>query len=163
MNSLSTPPKLLEKDIRDVFGCTSKNILAIPTWQKATCDIRNQNEKVRHELERLYLNCYDFISDVKNKSTGTSHGIKWVDASDPHSGHPLFGDRTNITYNKLEGLTTLLKYPSEKMDCCGMVYHPEYKECGYPVTMFTDMSKNELLNIIEKLINNSIEYILIYK
>ena len=43
-----------------------------------------------------------------------------------------FGNCTNITYRELFGLSYLLGYDSERMGCCGMVLHPEFKYNGYP-------------------------------
>ena len=53
---------------------------------------------------------------------------KWIDASSPFTGKTLFGIPSGHTYNEIDGLTKLLKYDFDKIGCCGMVYHPEYKE-----------------------------------
>ena len=39
--------------------------------------------------------------------------------------------------SQLEGLTSLLKYSSIPLGCCGIVLHPEWQRCAYPVTFFT--------------------------
>ena len=58
---------------------------------------------------------------------------------------------TGYTYNELEGLTKLLKYNNDKIGCCGMVYHPEFKDRSYPITVFTNMDFDKLKNILNNL------------
>eukprot|EP00967_Tisochrysis_lutea_P088391 scaffold125358_cov30-Tisochrysis_lutea.AAC.4 len=61
----------------------------------------------------------------------------WSDASCPLEGCAKFGTPTSVIYNELEGLTSLLKYSSVPIGCCGIVLHPQWQRCAYPVTFFT--------------------------
>ena len=48
-----------------------------------------------------------------------------------------YGTPTSAIYNELEGLTTLLRYDSIPIGCCGIVLHPQWHRRAYPVTLFT--------------------------
>ena len=73
---------------------------------------------------------------------------KWLDASCPFTGKALFGNPSGFIYNELDGLTKLLKYDNDKIGCCGMVYHPEFKDHSYPITVFTNMELDKLKDIL---------------
>lgn len=68
----------------------------------------------------------------------------WSDASCPMEGCAKYGTATSVIYNELEGLTSLLKYSSIPIGCCGIVLHPEWQRCAYPVTIFTTAPLNVL-------------------
>jgi hypothetical protein len=59
-------------------------------------------------------------------------------------GCAKYGTATPVIYNELEGLTSLLKYSSIPIGCCGIVLHPEWQRCAYPVTFFTTAPLNVL-------------------
>jgi hypothetical protein len=59
-------------------------------------------------------------------------------------GCAKYGTATSVIYNELEGLTSLLKYSSIPIGCCGIVLHPEWQRCAYPVTLFTTAPLNVL-------------------
>ena len=63
-------------------------------------------------------------------------------------GHSRYGTPTSCIYNELEGLTSLLKYSSVPIGCCGIVLHPEWQRCAYPVTLFTTAPPELLLAAI---------------
>ena len=125
-----------------------KNLLIIPTWQKSKYPINTLNQKINKELDRLYLNVLKFAKKLKLDLKSVN---KWLNGSSPITGQCLFGNPTNFTYNELENLTYLLKYSSDKIGCCGMVYHPNYGKYGYPVTLFSDAKLNDLVSIITNL------------
>ena len=61
----------------------------------------------------------------------------WSDVSCPMEGHSRYGTPTSVIYNELEGLTSLLRYDSVPIGCCGIVLHPKWQRRAYPVTFFT--------------------------
>ena len=117
------------------------------TWQKSKIPINIIGEDVSKELDRLYENFISFIKKIKKEINKLEY---WIDCSDPHTGKALFGNCTNITYRELYGLSYLLGYKSERIGCCGMVLHPDFKYNGYPITFFTDIKLDKLFNLEER-------------
>jgi len=62
---------------------------------------------------------------------------------------PRYGTSTSVIYNELEGLTSLLKYSAVPIGCCGIVLHPEWQRCAYPITFFTTAPLEVLQAAIE--------------
>lgn len=122
-----------------------KNIKIVCTWQKSRVPINIISEEVSKEMNKLYENFINYIKVIKEKVEEKDF---WLDASDPHTGKCLFGEKSNCIYNELQGLKYLLKYESEKMGCCGMVFHPTYQYHGYPITFFTDAPIDMLKKIL---------------
>ena len=139
-------PDIMKKNIQLVFkndiNFEKDDILIIPTWQKANMSLLEISDDVSKDMERLFLNFKKWILNLKKK---VNEKNKWIDASCPFTGKALFGIPTGYTYDELGGLTKLLKYDNDKIGCCGMVYHPEFKDRSYPITVFTNMELNELL------------------
>jgi len=145
--SIHKCPPLLAHDIYSVFknelepiyGSSKKSIeneiLIIPTWQKSEIDLISFDHNLSNHLDKLFLNFKDFLLNLKKNIEKKD---LWIDASCPHTGFCLLGQPTNYTYNELNGLTTLLKYNSDPMGCCGIVSHPIWGSHGYPVTIFTN-------------------------
>ena len=123
----------------------NNNLKIICTWQKAKMPINIISNEVSLEMDRLYNNFFNFIKIIKKKIEEKGF---WLDASDPHTGKCLFGEKTNFIYNELEGLKYLLKYESQKLGCCGMILHPEYQYHSYPITFFTNANTEMLKDIL---------------
>ena len=142
-------PDTMKKNIQLVFqndiDLKNENILIIPTWQKASLSLLDINQEVTEEMDRLFLNFKKWSLNLKNKINKKN---KWMNASSPFTGKALFGTPSGHTYSELEGLTKLLKYNSDQVGCCGMVYHPEFKDRSYPITLFTNLELEELKQIL---------------
>ena len=153
--TLHNPSKNLLNTVKDVFKisindyCKNNNlnfnkvcntITIIPTWQKSNISLLQKSDDVDHEMDRLYLNFKSWLDKIKMNNKDM-----WIDASSPHTGKPIYGTCTNFTYNELESLKTLLKYDNEPVGCCGMIYHPEYQDKSYPITLFTNIDENNLI------------------
>ena len=142
-------PKIMKKDIQLVFkndlDLDNENILIIPTWQQSSISLLDIDHDVTIEMDRLFINFKNWILPIKKK---INEAHKWIDVSCPFTGKALFGNPTNFTYNELEGLTKLLNYNNDKIGCCGMVYHPRFKDRSYPITIFTNMEINELIDLL---------------
>ena len=150
-HSIHKPPRMLRRDIELVFrpdiaeahqreaseGETvdeylAQRLLAVPTWQPATQDLSEISFKVNEERRGLLTNFHAWVNAVRSRLEGF-----WSDASDPMEGTALFGERTSVIYNELDGLTSLLRYDSIPIGCCGIVLHPKWQRRAYPVTFFT--------------------------
>ena len=141
-------PNIMRKDIQLVFQNDIKiddDLLLIPTWQKSSLSLLDINDNVSIEMDRLFLNFKNWLLPIKKK---INENNKWLDASCPFTGKALFGNPSGFIYNELDGLTKLLKYDNDKIGCCGMVYHPEFKDHSYPITVFTNMEFNKLKDIL---------------
>ena len=152
-HSIHKPPRMLRADIELVFkpdladayqresagahesmdDWLAERLLAVPTWQPAEQDLSEISFVVNEERRGLLANFHAWVGAVRAK-LGDEY---WSDASDPLEGTALFGQRTSCIYNELEGLTTLLRYDSVPIGCCGIVLHPEWRRRAYPVTFFT--------------------------
>ncbi len=152
--SIHKPSRLLRRDIELVFrpdlqaeyerhpdGATagtslddflSSHLLAVPTWQPASLDLSEISDPV-NEMRRGLLERFDEWCAAVRPALDPF----WSDASCPVEGCAHFGSRTSVIYNELEGLTTLLKYQSVPVGCCGIVLHPSWGRQAYPVTFFT--------------------------
>ena len=135
-----------KKNIKNPKKYFLENFKIVCTWQKSKIPINTVSEDISKELDRLYENFMYFINKIKKEINKLGY---WIDCSDPHTGKALFGNYTNITYRELYGLSYLLGYDSERMGCCGMVLHPEFKYNGYPITFFTDIKLDKLKNIFD--------------
>ena len=161
-HSIHKPPRMLRRDIELVFrpdlaaahereaaegealdDYLASRLLAVPTWQPATQDLSEISFKVNEERRGLLKNFHAWVNAVRARL-----GDYWSDASDPMEGTALFGARTSCIYNELEGLTSLLRYDSVPIGCCGIVLHPEWQRCAYPVTLFTTAPPELLLAAI---------------
>ena len=159
-HSIHRPSRLLLKDIEIVFrpdleaeyerkkaaaaagaqitGIEEKeaflraNLLAVPTWQPAQQDLSEISDAVNEERRALLKN-FDAWADAVRARLG----VHWSDASCPVEGCAHFGTPGSTIYNELEGLTTLLRYDSLPIGCCGIVLHPKWQRRAYPVTFFT--------------------------
>jgi len=152
--SIHRPARLLRDDIELVFrpdleaefnrhpaGSASgtdkdsflkQHLLAIPTWQPSTQDLSEISFPVNEERKALLVNFDAWAIAVRERLAPF-----WADASCPVQGCAHFGTRTSVIYNELEGLTSLLKYSSIPIGCCGIVLHPTWQRRAYPVTFFT--------------------------
>ena len=141
-------PSNMKKDIQSVFKNDIKiddDLLLIPTWQKSSLSLLEINDNVSIEMDRLFLNFKNWLLPIKKI---INENNKWLDASCPFTGKALFGTPSGFIYNELDGLTKLLKYDNDKIGCCGMVYHPEFKDRSYPITVFTNMEFDKLKDIL---------------
>ena len=108
------------------------NLLAVPTWQPAQQDLSEISDVVNEERRALLKNFDAWAGAVRARL-----GVHWSDASCPVEGCAHFGTPGSTIYNELEGLTTLLRYDSLPIGCCGIVLHPKWQRRAYPVTFFT--------------------------
>jgi len=152
--SIHRPSRLLRRDIELVFrpdleeeyrrhpaGSASDvdkdefmraHLLAIPTWQHSRNDLSEISFEVNEERKELLNNFDKWSMTLRQRLLPY-----WSDASCPVQGDAHFGTRTSVIYNELEGLTSLLKYASVPIGCCGIVLHPKWQRNAYPVTFFT--------------------------
>jgi len=152
--SIHKPSRLLRRDIELVFrpdleaefqrrseGAASGiekddflrlHLLALPTWQPATQDLSEISFAINEERKGLHANFDRWASALRERLKP-----HWADASCPVGGNAKYGTSTSVIYNELEGLTSLLKYSSIPIGCCGIVLHPKWQRCAYPVTFFT--------------------------
>ena len=147
-------------------GWLHEVLLAIPTWQPATQDLSEISDQepprrrvcsagaarptrsvptaqVNGERRELLANFTTWSSLLRARLAP-----HWTDASCPLEGCAKYGTPTSVIYNELEGLTSLLKYSSVPIGCCGIVLHPEWQRCAYPVTLFTTAPPELLLAAI---------------
>lgn len=140
----------LKNNYPNILDKFSENLLLIPTWQKSREPLNIINSNVSKEMDRLYLNIFNFAQKLRNHLKNINENY-WLNGSSPNTGKCLFGKESGFIYNELESLSYLLKYPSNKIGCCGMIYHPELGEYGYPVTLFTNIDSKTLINILDNL------------
>jgi len=163
--SVHRPSRLLRKDIEIVFrpdleaayrsdprGAASgvdkeaflqANLLAVPTWQPAERDLSEMSYEVNKERGGLLVHFDEWANAVRPRL-----GSYWSDVSCPMEGHSRYGSPTSCIYNELEGLTSLLRYDSVPIGCCGIVLHPEWQRKAYPVTFFTLAPFELVLSVI---------------
>ena len=108
------------------------HLLAIPTWQPSEHDLSEISAPVNLERRGLLRN-FDSWAAVLRPALAPY----WSDCSCPMEGTARYGTPTSAIYNELEGLTTLLRYDSIPIGCCGIVLHPQWHRRAYPVTLFT--------------------------
>ena len=159
--SVHRPSRLLRSDITLVFrpdletayasdprgkaagvefdAFVTANLLAVPTWQPSTNDLSAISFPVNEERRQLLANFDGWAALVRPRL-----GARWSDCSCPMEGTARYGTPTSAIYNELEGLTTLLRYDSIPIGCCGIVLHPTWQRRAYPVTLFTTAPLEEL-------------------
>ena len=165
--SVHRPSRLLRRDIELVFrpdidtsyhsdprgeqaGRTKEEyleacLLAVPTWQPAKRDLSEISFEVNQE-RRTLLDRFDiWAKSVRPRLDGY-----WSDCSCPMEGNARYGTPTSTIYNELEGLTSLLRYDSIPIGCCGIVLHPKWQRRAYPVTFFTLAPPELLVKAIEE-------------
>ena len=108
------------------------HLLAIPTWQPSVHDLSQIAFEVNEERRGLLANFDAFANSLRPRLK--EH---WSDVSCPMEGNARYGTPTSTIYNELEGLTSLLRYDSVPVGCCGIVLHPTWQRKAYPVTLFT--------------------------
>ena len=165
--SVHTPSRLLRRDIELVFrpdledayqkdprGAAAgidkdeflrEYLLALPTWQPSKHDLSEIAFEVNEERRGLLANFDVWAERVRPKL-----GAYWSDVSCPMEGHSRYGTPTSCIYNELEGLTSLLRYDSIPIGCCGIVLHPKWQRKAYPVTFFTLCPMEEVVKVIEE-------------
>ena len=162
---MHTPSRLLRRDIELVFrpdledayqkrparraASTRTNSCAstcsLPTWQPSKHDLSEIAFEVNEERRGLLANFDVWAERVRPKL-----GAYWSDVSCPMEGHSRYGTPTSCIYNELEGLTSLLRYDSIPIGCCGIVLHPKWQRKAYPVTFFTLCPMEEVVKVIEE-------------
>ena len=165
--SLHRPSRLLRSDVELVFqpdieaayqsdprgakaGITKiefvrLHLLAVPTWQPSKRDLSEISFDVNEERRGLLSNFDEWADGVRPRL-----GSYWSDVSCPMEGHSRYGTPTSCIYNELEGLTSLLRYDSIPIGCCGIVLHPRWQRKAYPVTFFTFAPPEVLLAVIKE-------------
>lgn len=165
--SFHRPSRLLRRDIELVFrpdleaayrsdprGAAAgvdketflrEHLLAVPTWQPAVHDLSEMAYEVNRERRGLLDNFDAWANAVRPLLSGY-----WSDVSCPMEGHSRYGTPTSVIYNELEGLTSMLRYASLPIGCCGIVLHPTWQRKAYPVTFFTLAPPDVLSEVIEK-------------
>ena len=107
-------------------------LLAVPTWQPSSHDLSEIAFEVNEERKGLLGNFDAWADSLRPRLV--EH---WSDVSCPMEGNARYGTPTSTIYNELEGLTSLLRYDSIPIGCCGIVLHPRWQRKAYPVTLFT--------------------------
>ena len=165
--SVHRPSRLLRRDIELVFrpdidaayhsdprgqqaGVTKEafleeHLLAVPTWQPAKRDLSEISFEVNQERRALLARFDAWAKSVRPRLDGF-----WSDCSCPMEGNARYGTPTSCIYNELEGLTSLLRYDSMPIGCCGIVLHPQWQRRAYPVTFFTLAPPELLVRAIEE-------------
>ena len=148
-------------------GWLHEVLLAIPTWQPATQDLSEISDQepprrrvcsagaarptrsvptaqVNGERRELLANFTTWSSSLRARLAP-----HWTDASCPLEGCAKYGTPTSVIYNELEGLTSLLRYDSVPIGCCGIVLHPKWQRKAYPVTFFTLAPLEVLMDVLQ--------------
>jgi len=123
----------------DFDAFVSTYLLAIPTWQPSEHDLSEISYPVNEERRKLLENFDSWAACIREVL-----GATWSDCSCPMEGTARYGTPTSAIYNELEGLTTLLRYDSIPIGCCGIVLHPQWQRRAYPVTLFTLAAPEQL-------------------
>jgi len=110
-----------------------EEMLIIPTFQRAKCELISYGDEIEEEKERLLLNFFTWAKNIVDKLRSLGY---WADLTDPSSGNPIY-NRTNFAYYDLEGITRLLNYPQIQVGTCWIVSHPKWNFAAYPATWFT--------------------------
>ena len=164
--SIHKPSRLLRRDVELVFrpdlddaykadprGAAAgfdketflrEHLLAVPTWQPSEQDLSKMSFVVNEERRGLLKSFDAWAAAVRPRLEGY-----WSDVSCPMEGHSRYGTPTSVIYNELEGLTSLLRYDSVPIGCCGIVLHPRWQRRAYPVTFFTLAPPEKLREVIE--------------
>ena len=121
-----------------------EHLLAVPTWQPSERDLSEMSNVVNEE-RRALLDKFDVWATAVRAGIGSGY---WSDCSCPMEGNARFGTCTSAIYNELEGLTSLLKYDSIPIGCCGIVLHPTWQRRAYPVTFFTTAPPELLARVV---------------
>lgn len=168
--SMHKPSRLLRRDVELVFrpdleaayqsdprGAAAgvdkesflrEHLIAVPTWQPSEGDLSEISYEVNRERKTLLKRFDEFAHAVRPRlcDGGVTY---WSDVSCPMEGHSRYGTPTSVIYNELEGLTSLLRYDSIPIGCCGIVLHPRWQRKAYPVTFFTLAPPELLASVIE--------------
>jgi hypothetical protein len=127
------------------MGISREQIWIVPTVQPTECDILQINPASDAEKDRLLEN---FISWAKRIRDNISAEY-WVDAIDPCSGYPYFGQRGSSIYGEVEGFQLVLKYSCDQVGNCRVLRHPVWGTSIYPATLFTNAPKDVLERAIQ--------------
>lgn len=168
--SVHTLPKQLMREFRHVFADkylpqeeqdamlmdASKNtdgnndnrdILAIPTNQKARKDLVAIGDDIELEKDRLLNVFISFGQDLCLKIRARGY---WADYIDPCSGLPMLTTNCNKVYSEVDGMECLLNYKSYNAGFCKILTHPQWGSAVYPATMFAHAPASVVLEIINQ-------------
>ena len=159
--SIHACPKTLKRELRNIFpGLEScDHLFVIPTFQKANIELLDfsHNPAVEAEKDRLLNNFIAFAKHFKQAvQEQQPAAVRFADFTEPSSGLPFFSPRGGSTYADVDGAELLLKYKTEEISGCRILFHPTFGSACYPATIFisnTDDSSNRdaILRILQSI------------
>ncbi len=125
----------------DVCGLLSMDcVCVVVTVQQAHCELLEVSAESDMEKDRLLEQFVHWARAVRDRVPLEY----WVEAIDPCSGYPMFGQRGSGVYGEVEWCQTLLKYPSEQVGNCRVLRHPQWGTNMYPATLFSNAPRDLL-------------------
>lgn len=159
--SVHTLPKALMREFRHVFGDSylhqdddntdamkeddNRDLLAIPTNQRARRDLVAVGDEVEAEKDRLLNVFLEFGEDLASKLRDRGY---WADFIDPCSGLPMLSTSRNKVYSEVDGMECLLNYKSYNAGFCKILTHPVWGSAVYPATMFAHAPASVVVEVI---------------
>jgi hypothetical protein len=156
--SVHNLPKALMREFRHVFGDSylhhdfdndktdeSRELLAIPTNQRARQDLVAVGDAVETEKDRLLNVFMEFGEDLASKIRAKGY---WADYIDPCSGLPMLSTDCNKVYSEVDGMECLLNYKSYNAGFCKILTHPKWGSAVYPATMFAHAPTSVVLQLV---------------
>jgi hypothetical protein len=154
--SVHSLPKPLLREFRHVFGDTynndhtteamqGKDILAIPTNQRARCDLVAIGDHVEAEKDRLLNVFIEFGQDLAQAIRAKGY---WADYIDPCSGLPMLSKGCNKVYSEVDGMECLLNYKSYNAGFCKILTHPKWGSAVYPGTLFAYAPQSVVMELV---------------
>jgi len=122
-----------------------REILAIPTNQKARADLVAVGDHIEEEKDRL-LNV--FVEFAKALCERIAERGYWADYIDPCSGLPMIATNCNKVYSEVDGMECLLNYKSHNAGFCKILTHPKWGSAVYPATIFAHCPRDLALEIL---------------
>jgi hypothetical protein len=115
-------------------GSPGVELLVVATCQQASSHLLDFTLDADADKERLLGRFFNWSKLLANHLKRRGH---WADFSDPASGYPVLGARSNFTSNDVDLIQRLLKYPCSSVGGCSILAHPRYLTSAYPACFFT--------------------------
>lgn len=160
---MHTLPKALMREFRHVFGDSylhpdqddsgdmkvddNRDLLAIPTNQRARQDLVAIGDEIEAEKDRLLNVFIEFGEDLASKLRDRGY---WADYIDPCSGLPMLSTNRNKVYSEVDGMECLLNYKSYNAGFCKILTHPVWGSAVYPATMFAHAPASVVLEVLNE-------------
>eukprot|EP00544_Gedaniella_sp_CCMP2646_P003375 CAMPEP_0202487146 /NCGR_PEP_ID=MMETSP1361-20130828/5563_1 /ASSEMBLY_ACC=CAM_ASM_000849 /TAXON_ID=210615 /ORGANISM="Staurosira complex sp., Strain CCMP2646" /LENGTH=189 /DNA_ID=CAMNT_0049116469 /DNA_START=64 /DNA_END=633 /DNA_ORIENTATION=+ len=154
--SVHTLPKPFLREFHHVFrnhylidgAEEQKELLAIPTNQRARQDLVAVGDHIEEEKDRLLNVFIVFASDLCEKIRAMGY---WADFIDPCSGLPMMTLGCNKVYSEVDSMECLLNYKSYNAGFCKILTHPKWGSSVYPATIFCHAPSDLILKLINEL------------